>query len=373
MRICLVTPRLPPERCGVGDYTARLAVQLASSHDVTIVSGCQSVVEIDPSVDVAAGVPDWGYRGMKMLENTLRELRPDWVCIQYVPFLYHRVGMTFWLPATVLRMRAKGMRVLLMVHEPYVPLDSPTHVVMGSVQRLMLWTLMAGSEKVAVATTKWTRILKRLAFPRAASVFHLPVGSNLPRLDMTGAERDRHRAQLGFGPDDVVVAMIRPNSAGKQPGVALEVWQQLNAVNPKAKLLVLGDDGGCWAAAGAHTAGHVPAARASQLLSIADLFFAPFVDGMSTRRTSVMAAMAHGLPVVTTKGHLTDPLFEGSPLLMCAPDDAGAMRVGLENLVKSADARDRAGVQTIAFFERHFSWPVLAAQLNRQLAHSYGA
>ena len=40
----------------------------------------------------------------------------------------------------------------------------------------------------------------------------------------------------------------------------------------------------------------------------------PYVDGVSARRSSMMAVMEHGVPIVSTTGHLTDAgLFDNSP------------------------------------------------------------
>ena len=51
----------------------------------------------------------------------------------------------------------------------------------------------------------------------------------------------------------------------------------------------------------------------------------PYPDGISTRRTSAMAALAHGRPIVTTSGWLTEALWEDTgavALVAAAPPDA---------------------------------------------------
>jgi glycosyltransferase involved in cell wall biosynthesis len=371
MKVCLVTRRVPPERCGIGDYTARLAAALARTHDVVIVTGTQPIVEVESGVQVLPVVPDWGPRGMRIVIETLRRLGPDWVCIEYVPFLYHRVGMSFWLPIATLWMRARGLRILLMVHEPFVSMDSPKHLIVGIIQRLMLWCLIAGSEKVAVTTDRWTRMISRLPGSRSKRVFHLPAGSNLPRVESTAVERCRLRAELGFRGRDVVVTMLQPTGAGKLPDVAMRVWKEISAMHADARLLIIGSGD----LDGIHVsnpdrvvdAGYVPADRASRLLACGDVFLAPFVDGVSARRTSVMAAMAHGLPVVTTTGHLTDPIFAGSPLVLQSSTDTRGLAGRVDGLIRSPEARRSRGDETRAFFQRHFDWPVLAERLNAEL------
>src|SRR5439155_2770913 len=148
-------------------------------HDVSVLASRQPAVDMDSRVRVLAAVDGWGPRGMKALYCQIRDTRSDWVCIEYVPYLYGRLGMNLWLPIAALWLRLRRVRILLTVHEPFVPLDTVKHLVVGMVQRAMLLLLVAASEKVAVTTTRWTEMLAALPLGLGKRVFHLPVGSNL--------------------------------------------------------------------------------------------------------------------------------------------------------------------------------------------------
>src|SRR5690606_28314882 len=64
------------------------------------------------------------------------------------------------------------------------------------------------------------------------------------------------------------------------------------------------------------------AAEVSDQMTSASAALAPIVDGVSTRRTSVAAALAHGLPVVGTDGPCTtDALRRSSAFLLTAPGE----------------------------------------------------
>ena len=65
--------------------------------------------------------------------------------------------------------------------------------------------------------------------------------------------------------------------------------------------------------------GSLDAAAMSRHLSACDLMLQPFADGLSTRRTSAMACLAHGRPVVSTSGKLTEPLWDESNAVRLAP------------------------------------------------------
>jgi glycosyltransferase involved in cell wall biosynthesis len=53
-------------------------------------------------------------------------------------------------------------------------------------------------------------------------------------------------------------------------------------------------------------------------LEACDLFLQPYPDGITSRRTSAMACLSAGRAVVTTSGHLTEPLWKESGAVVLA-------------------------------------------------------
>ena len=58
-----------------------------------------------------------------------------------------------------------------------------------------------------------------------------------------------------------------------------------------------------------HAAGYLSPAELSAHIAACDLFVQPYPDGITSRRTSAMACLSRARPVVTTTGHLTEPLW----------------------------------------------------------------
>jgi glycosyltransferase involved in cell wall biosynthesis len=109
--------------------------------------------------------------------------------------------------------------------------------------------------------------------------------------------------------------------------------------------------------------GYIPPEEVSRWFQSSDLFLAPFLDGMTTRRTSAISAMAHGLPVVTTRGPLFDaPVFEQSPLVI-TDCDTHQFSEAVLRLMKNEALRREIGAATALFFERLFRWSVIANRL----------
>jgi glycosyltransferase involved in cell wall biosynthesis len=104
-----------------------------------------------------------------------------------------------------------------------------------------------------------------------------------------------------------------------------------------------------------------PPARASELLRCADIAAYPFLDGVGENSGSMMAALAHALPTIATKGHGNPPDFEKDFGVALVPQgDSLALAEKIVVLAKSPELRlsmkRRAMVVTA---ERN--WPSIAA------------
>ena len=66
-------------------------------------------------------------------------------------------------------------------------------------------------------------------------------------------------------------------------------------------------------------AGTLPEAELAACLAACDLLIQPYPDGVSSRRTSLMAGLAMGSPIVTTEGALTEPLWGEAGVVSLAP------------------------------------------------------
>ena len=102
-------------------------------------------------------------------------------------------------------------------------------------------------------------------------------------------------------------------------------------------------------------AGPLGAADVSRHLAACDVMLQPYSDGVSTRRTSMMAALAHGRAAVTTSGVLTEPLWEQSrAVALVAADDIAAMRAALTHLTDDSGERARLGATACALYRERF-------------------
>ncbi len=318
-------------------------------------------------------VPHWSITSMGQVAAHIVRDRPAIVLIQYVPFLYGRGGIGFAAPALAWLLRRRGLAVVTIVHEPYVPLwlDAKS-LVRGLVQRVMLVTLMLTSARVAVTTRFWERELRRWLLWRGRRIIRIPVGSNIPLSSISTDERFASRARLGFAQDDVVLTFFGSLHGTKLLGLIVRSVAHLQSVGVPAVLLIVGQEADVLSSVVAEArllpgtvvcTGYSSREDVSCSLQCGDLFLAPFTDGVSTRRTTVIAALQHKLPVVTTRGRLTeDELFaDAVAMAPCGDEDAFVRRVA--DLARDPDGRRALAERGYGLYERTFTWPAIVTQL----------
>lgn len=291
-----------------------------------------------------------------------RTQRGDVVVLQYQPFLWGRWGVAPWLPAATARLARRGVRVVLLVHEPFVEAESWKRVLLGAWQRTQLEALRLPAELVCVTIEPWTRRLS--TWWPARRTMHLPVGSNVPD---RRASRAASRQALGVDDKTLVVVTLDTGHPSQRVVDAAAAVSRLAQSGEPVVWLALGAGASAPTTSQVvrvHRPGLVPASELASLVAAGDLFLAPFGDGVSTRRSSVMAALQHGLPVLGTDGPLTDPSLRHEPGLVLVP--AGAPERLIEEAKRLVERRDELpvlGASARALYARRFAWPVIAARL----------
>jgi glycosyltransferase involved in cell wall biosynthesis len=108
--------------------------------------------------------------------------------------------------------------------------------------------------------------------------------------------------------------------------------------------------------------GWVDGAEVSELLSAADAVVLPFTHGVTTKSGSLLAALAHGRPVLATAADDPDPdLTDGETVLTIARRrDPSAIADAIRRLLDDPAGAARVGTAGAAFAATR-DWPVIAA------------
>src|SRR5262249_37859880 len=114
--------------------------------------------------------------------------------------------------------------------------------------------------------------------------------------------------------------------------------------------------------------GELDPRQVSLHLPACDVMVQPYPDGVTTRRTTLMAALAHSVPTVTNLGSLSDPIFAARrPAALAAAPNAEALISKTEALLADEEGRAALGRHGRALYEAEFSFERVVARLLQTL------
>lgn len=364
IRIAMIAAALPPQLDGIGDYTANLAAELAKSVCVTVLTGQEAHYCPIPGVAIEPTFSARHTRSVWRIAERAAADRPDWALLQYNPFSYGRWGLNLHLPLVMraLRKNLPGTRIAVMVHEPFVPVINARFAIMTTWQRWQLWMLGRNADVLFFSIEAWA---KRFAqwFP-GKPVSHLPVGSNIPRVPIP---REEARSRLGIRDEAVVLGLFGTMHGSRLLDRVRGAAEAVCGTGREALLLYMGPQGPAVRRAlggiATITDGPLPPEEVSRRFAAVDVYLTPFIDGVSTRRTSLMTGLQHGVATVGTHGALTDTLLSeqnGCALLLADVNDPEGFNSHVLRLMEDKGFRQALGRAGQGLYENQFAWRRIA-------------
>ena len=93
-----------------------------------------------------------------------------------------------------------------------------------------------------------------------------------------------------------------------------------------------------------------------------DVIALPYRDGVSVRRGSLMAALAHGCAIITTNPQVDTPELVGNRHVRLVPAESPtALALAIEDLAKNPELRADMG-RNAAKLAADYSWEAIAAR-----------
>jgi glycosyltransferase involved in cell wall biosynthesis len=387
VRVLLITGEFPPMQGGVGDYTRELGLALRDL-------GCEvQVVTSTPAgplegLTVHPAVARWNWGCWRILLDLVRQHRPDVVHVQYQAAAYAmHPAINFW-PWRVRRLGTVRPRTAVTFHDLKVPYLFPKA---GPLRR---WVVNELARRSDAAITTNREDFERLGHELGSAPALIPIGSNITPQLPAGYDREAWRARWGAGTGDQLLCffgfindrkgvdtllhamhLLVADPAGPANPLLLFIGGQTGASDPtnvaylariQALIAELGlEDRVRWT-------GYIPGEEVSASFQAADLCVLPFRDGASFLHGTFHAALAHGVPIVTTRPHVPLPeLVDGENVYLAPPEDAEALAAAIRLLAGDPDLRRTlgAGASTLS---AQFRWEKIAAD-TLNLYHTLGA
>ena len=373
MRIDLLFPVLPPVLDGIGDHTARMARVLARQCDVRVLT---TQTDVSPIQNVRVE-PCFTTNPLWKTGDFLAAVAadpPDWLIVQFNQFSYGRWGLNPFLPRALYKLRhvAPDTRVAWVAHEDFVPATSFKFRIMRLWQRQQFMALGRQADRIFFSIDPWVQKYGPLF--KDTPVHHLPIGSNIPRVDDDPSDDPSVlRRQLGLDNTFVVgfFGTLRARLLGHLKAAVSALQKQADDV----VLLYVGPDGHdlrrAFPVLQILDAGRLPEENVSRHLAVMDLHLTPFIDGVSTRRGSFMAGLQHGIPTLATCGELTDRVLrrqDGRAFVLAPTTDASAFAESALDLYACPDYRNRIGRNARRLYDEQFAFEVTVPAMLDELA-----
>ena len=296
----------------------------------------------------------------------LAEVVTRGIFLQYSPPAFVTADLPKLL-SNLSRLRARGVPIVTTVHEYWSPATlSLKRAVWRWLCKRALAAVAARSSRLVATTPYAARFLAESGIPGAKDAAIVPVGSGIP--SSAGSESAGGRA--GDGRSAVTIAMFgQPAIFDRVVVLAMAQW--IAQQSPRPRWIWNGRSAdemrAWWRELGAPEVvefhGGQPAADVAQLLSQADLAVAVYDDGASTRRSSLAAIVASGLPIVALDGRFTDDRLRNSGAFLFSPiGNAPAFVVNLQRAVTDVALRKQMAAASSRLYATELSWPRIARQ-----------
>lgn len=366
----LITCEYAPRIGGVADHTRLIALGLAAEGDRVCVwcpAAEGGVPDADGGVTVRRELGSLRPSDLRRAGRALNEFgAPRRLLVQWVPHGYGYRSMNVWFCVWLwARSVLRGDEVTLVVHEPFLAFGegSRRQDAVALVHRLMTMVLLSSARRVWTTIPEWEECWRPYALGRRVPFGRLPVSSTTPVTASAEEAAATHALYATAG--SLLVGHFGTYGRHVSRSLARLVTRLLSVTGDGCAVLLIGQGSEAlleelWGthprlANRVHATGTLAPKALSRHLAACDLLVQPYPDGVSARRTSVMAGLAHGLAVVTTKGRLTEGLWQESGAVALAPaGDDDALLDEVRRLLASPESRARLGEAARKLYRERF-------------------
>lgn len=367
----IVTGEYPPQLGGVSDYTYQVSQEMAKRGDQVHVWSPATHLEVTQrdAAEVHALPKGFGARWLNELDWRLRSYpAPRNILIQYVPHMYGWKSMNLAFCWWIFKQRKHN--VCVMFHEVAFPFRSGQplrHHLLAMVHRVMAWAVLRSARRSFTSTDQHLALLQTLGSEKTP-LRMLRICSNIPT--------ETYRAVGPHARTETVAGGLF--SIGIFSNFDSEIRAVLEPVigcvleNPNMAVALLGPGEAFrhslvkrypQAADRIGSTGRLRVTEVAQHMQRCDALLQLYPDGASAARGTLIAALASGVPVVTTSSPTTDRVLLDSQTMLFPSASGQSIREALELLKESpALARD-LGVRAQRLYKESFQPSVIVSAI----------
>jgi len=391
MRVLVISGAFPPMRIGEADHAFHLCRYLAKRKlDVHVLTTQTNGVASDPDIEVYPIMRNWSWLDLPRLVIFLRHCAPDAVLLIYLGMIYNFHPMITFLP-TISKILLPKVPFVAQFEAASGALPRRTSVVSRALRKgiaecaggrnvdYRFGTLLRDSDRIILLSDHHRAILAdRFPGVNKKSVLNPPPPLMTMCPEGNGAARQRGREALGVRADEFLVVYFGRIYPDKGVDSLLKAVQLVIRHKSLFRVAMVGGSlefefpGRPMYEQGIHDLSKRLGIEnrliwvgeykwnsdvASTYLHAADLCVLPFDSGVMLSKSSFVAAAAHGLPIISTRGEMVEqPFIHGENVFLCPPKDPEALASAIEMLMDKPNLRKALGIGSFNLAQEWFSW-----------------
>jgi len=287
--------------------------------------------------------------------------RDTWVLVQYTALAWSARGFPLKFPRVLRMLKSVGARVAVVFHD-VEPFSSP-RLIDQLRRRVQLRTMRRALDlaDLAIFTVPPEKLSWLKTIPPNATF--IPVGANLPSPESSASRSSGDIPTVGVfsitGGDKGALETQRilaavQHASRKLGRIRLSVFGRHSELREEALRQGLKNF-----PVELSVEGVVEPEQIVNRLAACDVLL--FVrDGISTRRSSAIAGIAAGLPVIAYPNSETAPPITDAGVVLVSPGDPGKLNEALVHVLSDASFRAELSARSRAAFKAYFAWPAIA-------------
>ncbi|QHT65769.1 glycosyltransferase family 4 protein [Rhodocytophaga rosea] len=374
MKILFITNNFPPIIDGVGDYTAHLSQQfIKNGHSVYIVCSTTNNSTTKPiqksHLQVLPIIKDWSLDAVYKLSKEIKYIHPDYISLQYVPHAFNHYGIPYSICVLMFILKLYGYKITTTFHEVAIRFDwrQPKYIPIAINQRLISYFLALVSNYSITSIALYKKMLNAFT----SKIYQIPIGSNIIQHEVNHEEVETLKRKLK-PEDEFLICTFGANA--RRHDVLLNVIAQLSSTY-KVRLLLIGKFPELWIQQMLKEAeklkisdnvvvtGYLSSEDVYRHLLCADAFIQlenimyDNWGGVSTKSGTLAAAYMAGLPIIGTKGDMTDSFFsDGHNILLCNNNTLPEVTSKIISLINSDSLRKHLKSNAYKTFYEYLDW-----------------
>lgn len=383
--IIFITNNFPPTSDGVGDYTYKL-VKALFNRDLEVHIICSSKQEIkdrvedykNENINVYPLINKWDRVGCNQCLKQIEVINPTWISLQFVPHAFNKYGLPIDMIYLVNSIRNKKLNLHVFFHEVYTKINYRSYksILLGYGMRYITKQIANAAKLLTTSNEGYQQLLGKVS-KQAVSI--IPVGSNI---DVNNTSLNTNlKSQLNIAADTFIISTFGVKVRGLDSILKLAKEFKLKEIKfkfvfignllkkdeIKAKIRKLGLENNIL------ITGFLKDNEVLDYLAMSDLYLMlEALDdkntwtGSSTRSGTLSTAFYMGLPVIGTKGFLSNYLLKHKKNIYLI-DEYELLKKATTEILNDKSLSALLGKNALSTYNENLSWKVIANEYSKLL------